>query len=284
MIAATCCESKTHFNASFPKRFVAASFLLAIAEPHEIVALPKGMRHLPQLYDPAKLALIPADIDRTHSEKLYLSHPHVAFVAPYSHPPALEVLRNQQMQLYTIKYIDTLAEIQDALLKVGHASNHILEAQLLAIFIEASFFAIDNRLQALFEHRREENAIQLLYLYCHHHFMLPTNKCLTGQLMARALTHCPHVTCPIPTSNKDWRIPCDQEKIVQLNPDCLLVTTPDAAATHKIIERIRGSNPLKAFASNKIFTLDEAIQESPTQYLVLAYYDIYQALAAACCL
>ena len=272
-------QIKDSYRRFLPQTFVAASFLLAIARPEEIIALPKGMRYLPQLYQPERLSLIPDNIDRTDSEKLFLAQPHLAFVATYSHPPALEVLRNQNIQLYTIKYVDTLAQIQEALLKVGHASNHILEAQLLAIFMEASFLAIDNRLQALFERSGPNGPpLEMLYLYYHQHFMLPTTRCLTGQLMARALSHCSHLSCPIPQSN-DWRIPFEQEKILQADPDCLVISAPFHSSVQTIPGNLAVLRQLKAYQSNRIYYLDEAFQESPTQYIVLAYYDIYQALA-----
>ena len=267
------------FKRFLPQTFAAASFLMAIAPPDEITALPKGMRYLPQIYSTEKLASIPANIDRTHSERLFLAQPHLAFVAPYSHPPALEVLKNQKIQLYTLKYFDTLTEIEEALLKIGHASNHILEAQLLALFMEASFLAIDNRLQALqtiTDH--SSSGKRLLYLYYHQHYMIPTTKSLTGQLMARALSHCPQFSCPIPESRCDWRIPFEQEKILQAEPECLIISTPFYANTQVLTHNQQAMQQTEALKSGKIFYLDEAIQESPTQYIVLAYYDIFQAL------
>lgn len=270
------------FQRFLPQTYIAASFLLAIAHPYEIMALPKGLRQLKQLYSLDILAKVPNDIDRTNSEKLYFDRPDVAFVAPYSHPPALEVLRNQNIPLYSIRYVNTVAEVQEALLKVGHASNHILEAQLLAIFMEACMLSIDNRLNALQAKVSSSSVPQrLLYLSYHQHFMLPTTKCLTGQLMARALKHCPYFSCPIPENQEEWRIPFEQEKIVHARPDCLIIATPFADVNSSMHHALQQTN---AFQSQRIFYLDEAIQESPTQYIVLAYFDIFQALAAAHCL
>lgn len=269
------------FQRFLPQTFAAATFLLAIAKPHEVIALPKGMRSLPQLYSSKVLEDIPANIDRTHSEKLYLAHPDLAFVAPYSHPPALEVLRNQKIQLYTINHVNNVIEIQESLLKVGHASNHILEAQLLAIFMEASFISIDNRLKALQELAdRSQPSRHLLYLYYHQHYMLPTTKSLTGQLMTRALRHCPHLSCPIPESQKEWRIPFEQEKILQAKPDYLIISMPYFVSPYQMITHQPALHQSEALRLQRIFYLDETIQESPTQYVVLAYFDLYQALAA----
>ncbi len=270
-----------HFQRFLPQTYVAASFLLAIAQPHEIVALPRGLRHLPQIYSADRLKQIPLNIEGLSSEKLYQAQPDLAFVAPYSHPPALEALRNQGIPLYTLQHVNTVAEIQEALLKIGHASNHILEAQLLSLFMEACFLSIDNRLSAL-QTLTPASAIPLkmLYLYYNQSYMLPTTKCLTGQLMSRALQHCPHLLCSLPESEYEWRIPCEQEKIVQANPDCLIITTPYQMNSRLLAERQPALQNMTAFQSQRIAYLDETIQESPSQYIVLAYYDILHALTA----
>lgn len=266
-----------HFRHFLPQTYLAASFLLAIAHPNEIIALPKGLRQLKQLYSSDMLAQIPADIDRIHSEKLYLKKPDLAFVAPYSHPPALEVLRNQNIGLYSIQYVNTIEEIQEALLKVGHASNHILEAQLLAIFMDACFLSIDNRMRALQEKADFPPAPRrFLYLSYRQHYTLPTTKCLTGQLMARALTHCSHLSGMIPDDQQEWRIPFEQEQILQSAPDVMIVSSH--VHPRSIVDS--ALQQTQAFKSKQIFYVDEAIQESPTQYIALAYFDLFQALAA----
>lgn len=266
------------FQRFLPQTYISASFLLAIAHPHEIIALPKGLRQLKQLYSPEKLAQIPVDIDRLCSEKLYLSKPDLAFVAPYSHPPALEVLRNQNIQLYSLKHIHTVEEIQEALLKIGHASNHILEAQLLAIFMEASLYSIDNRLCALQEKiDLSKPPHRFLYLSHRQHYALPTTKCLTGQLMARALKHCPHLSGSIPESQEEWSIPFEQEKILQTAPDVMIISTRYPHLQQHVNPALHQT---EAFKSKQIFYVDETVQESPTQYIILAYFDLFQALRA----
>ncbi len=226
-------------------------------------------------------ARIPTNIDRIYSEGLFLARPDLAFVAPYSHPPALEVLRNQGIPLFTLKHSNTPEDIKEALLKVGHASNHPLEAQLLTIFMEASFLAIDNRLHALQNEIREPLATRrMLFLYYHHYFMVPTLKSLTGQLMARALEHCQRIACPIPENQDRWRVPYEQEKILHANPDCLIISTP----YYYIPEYASGPRQtlplLEGFDSQRIVYVDESIQESPTQYIVLAYFDLFQAISS----
>lgn len=263
------------FQRFLPQTFVAASFLLAMAHPSEIIALPKGMRHLSRVYPAEIMKEIPSDIDRINSEKLYSIRPHLAFVAPYSHPPALEALRNQNIQLYTIQSSNCIADIREVLLKIGHASNHILEAQLLAIFMESSFLSIENRLITLNDRNPAKTPSRLLYLDFHQHYLQPTTKSLTGQLMSRALQHCPHLSCPIPKSEKEWRIPFEWEKILNVQPDFLIISIPDGTdALHQSM-----LHATEIFRSKPIYYIDEAVQESPTQYIVLAYFDLFQAIA-----
>ncbi|WP_068470122.1 ABC transporter substrate-binding protein [Candidatus Protochlamydia phocaeensis] len=271
------------FTRFLPQTYVAASFLLAIAKPQELTAIPKGLRELPQLYPSEALERIPSHIDCYQAEKLYLTQPHLAFVAHYTHPPMLEMLRNQGIKLYTIKNIDTLADIQETLLKIGHASNHPLEANLLALFIQASLLAIDNRFRALEELIYQPDSFKtVLYLYYHQNYMMPTDKCLTGQLLQRAFALHKGLSCPIPSSQHEWRIPFEQEKILNSNPDCLILSLPPSVSGFKNwIAHHKMFQELPAFHSRRIFYVDEAVQESPTQYIVLAYFDLFQALASA---
>lgn len=272
------------FQRFLPQTFVAASFLLAIAPPQEIIALPKGMRYLPQIYS-SKLDSFPSHFDIMTSEKLHLTLPNIAFVAPYSHPPVLEFLRDHKIQLYKFKPIESLDDIQDALLKVGHVTNHILEAQLLAIFMEASFISLDNRLKALEKTYTTPTPYKkLLFLCFHQHYMQPTMKSLTGQLLARILKHCPHLSCTIPESRTEWSIPYQQEKILLTQPDYLFISIPNIAYSQPILENQKALHQLEAFKSHRILYMDEVFQESPTQYIVLGYFDLYQALQATYCL
>lgn len=54
-----------------PQTYVAASFLLALTQPEQIIALPTGLRKQEQLYPKALTSKIPLDVDRHNAEKLY---------------------------------------------------------------------------------------------------------------------------------------------------------------------------------------------------------------------
>ena len=274
-----CIHIEDHFQRFLPQTFVAASFLLAIAPSHEILALPRGMRHFPQLYPTHLVDRVPINIDHIGSEKVFLANPHLVFIAPYSHPPTLEVLRNQKIQLFTLNHINNLTEILNTLLKIGHVSNHIIEAQLLANFMEACFLTIDNRF-ALLAQSNDYSSLtrrKLLFLHYHLYYMQPTTKSLTGQFMARALRRCPHLTCCIPESHINWRIPFELEKLIQFQPHYLLISTSNPTQS-QLFSHSMILQQLENFQLPHIFYLDETIQESPTQFIALAYFDLFKAL------
>jgi iron complex transport system substrate-binding protein len=280
-------EIKKGFSRFLPHTYIAASFLFAIAGAEQIVAIPKGLRSLPQLYPPEVLARVPQNIDRYEAEKLFLAHPHLAFVAPYSHPPVIAMLRNQNIQLCNLKNADTIEGIETTLLRMGHLSNHLLEAHLLQIFMEASFLMIDNRLRFLHQlASQKQEMTQILYLSHHHHYFIPTTRCLAGQLLQRALSLNPHLTCPIVQNALEWQVPFDQEKIINTKPDCLIISIPLLSTVHQAsyqrrLEQDPVFSQLPAFQTGQIFYVDDSLQESPTQYIVLAYFDLFHALAAA---
>ncbi len=263
-----------HFKKYLPQTYLSASILLSIAPAEEIIALPRGLRGLTKIYSTELLNTIPEDIGAMNSERLYSKKPDLAFVAPYSHPPSLAVLNHQKIPLFSINYLDSVEDIKNTLLKVGHASNHILEAQLLALFMDACFFNIDNRLTFLNEKFRPGPIKKkFLYLSYRQHYEQPTQKSLTGQLMARAISFCPHLDGTIPEREDLWRIPFEQERLIQSSPDVMIIST-----MHPLVDQ--NLKETQAFNTQSIYCVDEVIQDSPTHYLALAYFDFFQALSA----
>ena len=126
-----------------PQTFVSASVLLALTTPQQIAALPKGLRGLKSLFPEALTNQIPYDLDRYHSEKLFLSAPEVAFVADYSNPSLLSALQAQGIRLFTLKHTNRIEEVAHVLKRIGHVVDRSLEAELLTMFMEAAMFAIE---------------------------------------------------------------------------------------------------------------------------------------------
>ena len=262
-----------------PQTYMAATFLLAIADPQEILAIPRGMRELTQLYPSPLLDLIPKNIQYYQGEKLYLASPSLAFISLYSHPPSLEAMRRQGIPFFVLSTPNNLTDIFKALRQVGHASQHVLEARLLHIFMEAAFLMIDNRLQTLHSKADHLPLQMLLYLYCEESsYKIPTLKSLSGQLLQRALHHNPSFISPwLSETDFNWRLPFEQEKIRQTAPDCLILAHRQSKPSLNV-DYFQG---IPACEKQKLFYIDETVQESPTQFIVLAYFDLFQILATA---
>ncbi len=261
-----------------PQTFVSASFLFALASPKEIAAIPNGMRAQTDLYPKSLTDQVPLDTDRGNSELLYQAQPGAAFVADYSHPATLEMLRNQGVPLFTLKEMKTVDQVEDALVRIGSVVNHPLEAEVLSQFIESAMIAIDNRLIALL-HDIDKNNEKPSVMFLNHYaqYSVPTDRTIAGDLLNR-LSQLQFTLIPKPELNANkWSLPIDQEQIIYFNPDCLIIATHDPEHIMNNIEGNPAFDWINARLNHQIHTVDYSTQ-APTQYIVLAYYDIAQSL------
>ena len=265
-----------------PQTYAAASFLLALAPANEIVALPGRLRGQEHLYPRALTDQIPLDIERYNAEKLFRAHPEIAFVAHFSHPATIETLANQGVILYTMKNPASLQDISHELMHIGNIISRPLEAELLSLFIDAAMLALDNRLQIL---TKEFDAAdikppRLLFLNYHQNFSIPTKKTLTGQLLKRIGAW--DISLPYSEANEqshEWMMmPIDKERLINLDPECLVIAAENPQAVEREIRQDIALKQLSAVRNNRLYFVDESIHHSPSQYIVLAYYDIIQAL------
>lgn len=256
-----------------PQTFVAASFLLALSDPEEIVAIPGGVRHQTQLYPAALTEQIPLDIDRYNGEKVFQASPELAFVAHYSHPSTIQALKDQGIGLFTLKSINSITEIQNALRRVSHVINRPMEGELLTLFIDSAISAIDTRL-ALHHALSNDTPDRSLFLNHHVRYSVPTTKTLTGQLLAKM-----GVTLPSLMDNKEaWMVPIDLEEIVNFNPECLIIASSNGPAALEELKSHPAFASLPALQQEHIYFVDQDTQFSPSQYVVLAYYDLAKAV------
>lgn len=256
-----------------PQTFVAASFLLALSEPEEIVAIPGGVRHQTQLYPEALTQKIPLNIDRYNGEKVFQASPELAFVAHYSHPSTIQALKDQGIGLFTLKSINSISEIQNALTRVSHVINRPMEGELLTLFIESAISAIDNRI-ALHHALNDNTPDRSLFLNHHVRYSVPTTKTLTGQLLAKI-----GVTLPSLMDNKEaWMVPIELEEIVNFNPECLIIASSNGPAALEELKSHPAFAKLPALQQQRIYFVDQETQFSPSQYVVLAYYDLAKAI------
>lgn len=261
-----------------PQTYIAATFLLALTSTDNIVAIPKGLREQKSFFPAAVTDKVNLDIDRYNAEKLFKCRPDIAFVSHYSHPNTLQALKSQGIQLFTVKSLETIPEIQETLVEIGHVINRPLEAELLNLFIEASMLAIDNRVVALnLQFDQDSKHPKVLFLNHHIQYSIPTGKTLTGQLLARA-----GLSLYTPKGNfNDWSLTVEQEQILKFDPDCLIIASPNGESPAGSFLKERAFKQLNAVKNGRVYFVDEQVQQSPTQFVVLAYYDLFQALASA---
>lgn len=264
-----------------PQTYAAASFLLALVPPNQILALPPLLREQTQIYPKELTDKIPLDIDRRNSEKLFLANPDIAFVAHYSQPATIQTLANQGIVIYMMKDLLTLDAIGEELRNIGAVIQRPLQADLMKLFIEAAFLALDNRLALIRHHyaQRGETEPHFMMLSYHQGFWVPTSKTLTGQILARMT---PFDRSLLYSSGNDslgdWSKPIDKEKLLNNDPDILIIAADNGSDIVEEFYSDSALSKLRAVRNSRLFIVDEAIQNSPTQYAVLAYLDLIKTL------
>lgn len=255
-----------------PQTYQASTFLLALIPPEKIVAIPGGLRDTPRLYNPELLKKIPIDIDRNQSEKIYRLKADIAYIAEFSNPATVQALKNQGIPLFTIKQLDSFEDIGSAIVRIGHTAGSPIAAELLAAFMEAAFIAIDNRIAWLNRQFIDLPPQKVLYLHQHHGYMLPTVKSLAGKLLLRFNALSNRFTIHVADDLQSWKLPIEREEILNTSSDCLLISTTSGN---------RGKDPFLSLHFKRNGCIDDLVQETPTQYIVLGYFDIFNALLSA---
>lgn len=256
-----------------PQTYAAACFLLAFVDAKQIVALPNGLRKETSLYPCSLMDQIPLDIDRYNSEKLFLARPDIAFVSThYSHPSAIQALQNQGIKIHDTGQLSTLANIQKSLQSIGEAVSRKKEASLLNLFIQASLHAIKNRL-LLQKQGKGLLAAKILYLNYHDKFYLPSKETFISEILSRLeIAHYPF---------RRGSVPIEKENLFVLDPDCLIISSSHGESLKRQIEADPELKNLTAVKQGRVFFVDDSIQQSPTQFAVLAYYDLAEAITQA---
>ena len=243
-----------------PQTYASASILLTLLPPQQIVALPKGLRNQTLMYPRDWTDQIPLDTDRTHAEILYRAHPDKAFVsAQYSHPSTLQALRNQGIPLVTLGPLTTLDEIQSVILQIGQCVTRSQEAELLTLFMQAAFNALHNRLWA----QKQDLPQRIVFLHYYDQFYTPSAQCLSTQLLKILNLN----TLELPPNKI-----LERENLLQCNSDCILIAAPQP---NSLKVSLKGDLALQNL---RVKFLDDDIQQTPTHYVVLACYDLVEAL------
>ena len=164
---------------------------------------------------------------------------------------------------------------------MGNITNKPLQAELLKIFIDAAICAIDNQQTMLIKHFEQNNTQLPRVLVVNHHqaFSVPTKRTLTGQILSRMQALDISLKYALESKHTDeWMAPIDKECLLNLNPDFLIITTESEESSRNQIQSDKALQTLSAVRHDHLFFVDESIQHSPSQYVVLAYHDLIQVL------
>ena len=230
-----------------PQTHVAATILLAIA-PKAVQAIPMGLRGSDDLFAPASLESIPLNCQSLEGETVQNLSPDFALVAPYSNPVFLKMLRNQKVPEIQTDQICSLEDLYLAIHDISELAKHPTEGRLLTLFMKGSIMAIDNRLHAL-KNFLKKDVGSVLYLSGEHPFYSPAQNSLISALLQRL---------EIKTYDKQF----SYEDIELFSPDTLILA----------------SNTQLRLKSKRIYRVNSTVQDSPTQFAILAYRDIASCL------
>lgn len=258
-----------------PQTYASAGFLLTLLHPESIAALPSGIRKNTQLYPLKLTSKIPFNLNRFETEKIYLMKPASAFVSAfYSDPVMIQSLQNQGISMVFTPAISTLTDIYDSLLLIGKNVGKSDEAELLSLFIESSLMAIENRLLAA-KPLKEWNQIKEMSFYlCYNtHLHTPSPLTVTVDLLNR-------LDLSMTKKCEEYKgTSLTQEDLLRLNPEFLLISANDPSQIERLLIDYPALKSLEAIRQNNIFWLDDTIQQSPTHHIILAYFDLVNALA-----
>lgn len=243
--------AKKQIKKYYPQSWNSASFLLALAGQEAIAALPEGYK---PPYPLPNLKVLRGD----HGEKLWSLSPDGAFLASYTHPAVVQTLKELKIPYHTSKAIFSLEGINDEILMMGRVVEKEKEAELLTIFIKSALLAIDGRARLLpsYDHT--------YYLSSGSYLSYPTKKMISGQLADRL-----KLNQKLPDASLfAWKVPIDKETLTSLNPKRLILSC----------ENIQSFSLPDYQGPIEIALIEQASIECLDQFVVLAYYDLYEAL------
>ena len=234
-----------------PQTYVSASILLSLVDDINIVAVPKGLRSISLFRD--RIKNISLDTDRYNIEEIFSKKPDIAFVAHYSNPAMLEMLKKQGITLFFTEEIDSVEGIINAIRDIGKIVGKAKKAELMDLFVKSAL-SLENK----------HKDFRFLYLDFHGQYKALTNKNLSVQFLERI-----GGINVVDDENDHWFVSLSQEDIVKLDPKCIVVVGEDLK--NKVMNTKAFKNMLV-----EIYSVDRDIQFFPSQYIVLAYFQMME--------
>lgn len=260
------------FKRIYPQTYHSAEILLALSDINKIVALSEGFKKQGFIQSNEKTKLVPFDLSFWNIDKIYEAHPEIAIVAEYSHPSLLQILKKQGVQLYFQKPIEKLTDLENSIIDMGLLCEEPLKAHLLNIFIKAVLNAIDNK-REIYLKDFDYDKVLILQYYSKH--SLPLEHSLMNDFIKRIGFH---KTISQEKRSDNTKTPFSEEEIINFNPQYLLIVTEKNEGKLNYFYRKKYASHIDAAMNRKIFLLDEEVQQTSSQFAVLAYYDLNQCL------
>lgn len=263
-------------GSTLPQTYAAASIILALKGCEAISALPHGFRQYQNLFPNRNLKDIKLDCDKFHAEAIARNRPGIAFVADYSNPALLEVLKNQGIPTFMFCKMNSIATIMNAIERIGYLTDSSIEATILTTFMEGALLNIDNRL-AVFKQERLPFP-KLLFLYFYDRWLIPSDENLTGELLKRLQFEYQTMNEDAKSTAYRWMKPLTQEQMIRYDPSHLIIAV-NIAQPSCLSELLQSSplDKLTASINKNVRIIDAEVQQSNSQHVVLAYYDLFQA-------
>lgn len=256
----------------FPQTYHSGEILLALTEAKKIVALNEGLKNQKFLRNSQKINEITTFVNCFDGEKIFLAKPQVAIVAEYSHPSLIQILKKQGVQLFFQKQIENLEDLHISITNLGFLCNESLKSKLLNIFIKSALNAIDNKRQIYLKNFNYDKVLVLQYYSKH---SLPAENSFINYFIQRMDLH-KNISSQARSDNT--RTPFSEDQIIKINPDYLIIITEMNDDKSSYFYKKRYCSHINAGKKKQIFLLDEEIQQTTSQYAVLAYFDLNNCL------
>lgn len=261
-----------------PQTLVSATFLMALCPPENLIAMPKLMKENPSLYPSAYTEQVSLDIDRYHSEKVFMLRPRLAFTAPYSNPAVVEALHQQGIPLHSIHNIESVDGIQSSLQETGDLVNQTDKASLLVFFLKALFASVDNHMLI---YRNHDYLDKTLYLTFRGRCYAPSKRTLTGQSLERLGLSTLNQSVTELLGEDPWQVGVDMEHLVRLQPEVIILAVSNGEEAKQWLLSQQALENVPALLHERVYIVNSDVQDSPTQLIGLAYLDLAESYLKA---
>jgi ABC-type Fe3+-hydroxamate transport system substrate-binding protein len=243
-----------------------ASITLALAEPHQILALPSSLRHQLAYHDEFKIKQVVTNVDHSTIEQLQNINPDICFASAFSDVLLLEKLKKIGCQTIVIPNADSFDSLWSNILSVGSWMSQSPKAMRLAALCQLCKEWLDSELKTL-KLRKTDIVVLELYRYLN----IPS----TRQLYISWLQQ----QAPFKLLNPpitDWSKPIEYEDLQTMKPHFVIILADPSSS--QTLERDKKWQRFIQKNSSHFSFLPNYCLHSPSQLMILGLYDLVASL------